>query len=295
MELTQEFIEQNNLTEEQINALRGYVEQEYIPKLKKEWDDKANKNAEGILTGAAKYAAEKVGVDIEREKGEKLGDYIVRILDKGLGAKKAELAAKEQEISEKLKNFKGGDAYKEQLAKLEAEKDALMKQVAELEPLKGLDEKYNEVTQKLSKLKVESAFGSVKPNFPKEANPYEVSAKWNAFTKNVLDNYDLEEVDGEWIAVDKENQYKQVKLSELVNKDENIAGLLIGRHQNGINAKPVSTKKVDGVPFDIPENADSVEISKLVREHLGKKLGSTLHPEYAQQFKELLLKIKSAK
>lgn len=295
MELSQEFIESNGLTAEQISALKGYVENDYIPTLKKEWDDKANKNAEGILSGASKYASEKIGIELEREKGEKFGDYFNRLVDKGLESKKSELSQKQAEIEEKLKNFKGGDEYKQQLEQLRSEKDALLQQVAELEPLKGLDEKYQEASQKLSEFKIKSALNSVKPSFPKEANTYEVKAKWDEFTKNVLNDYNIEEVDGEWVAVSKENQYKQVKLNELVEKDQNITELLKGRQQGGTGAKPISTKKVDGIPFDVPQEADSVEISKLVREHLIQELGSTMHKDYSSKFQAMLSKIKSAK
>lgn len=295
MELSQEFIESNGLTNEQVTALSGYVENEYIPSLKKEWDGKANKNAEGILSGAAKYASEKMGVNLEREQGEKAGDFFNRLFDVGLENQKTELSNKQKEIEEKLKNFKGGEEYKSQLEQLKNEKDALLKQVAELEPLKGLDEKYDKATEQLSQFKINMALGSVKPNFPSDVNKYEVKAKWDEFTSNVLKNYTIEEVDGNWIAVDKENQYKQVSLSELVEQDTNITELLKGRQQGGLGAKPISTKKVDGIPFDIPNEADSVELSKLVREHLVKELGSAMHKDYASKFQEMLTKIKSAK
>lgn len=295
MEFSQEFIESNGLTEDQIAAFTDHVQKEYIPNLKKDWDDKANKNAEGILTGAAKYASSKVGVDLEREQGEKFGDYINRLFDKGFESKQSKLAAKEQEIEDKLKNFKGGDEYKTQLEQLRAEKDALMQQVAELEPLKGLDEKYEEATQQLSKFKINSALNSVKPNFPQDANPYEVKAKWDEFVQNVLKDHTIEDVDGKWVAVNKENTYKQVALEDLVSSDANISSLMQGRQQAGTNAKPLSVTKVEGVPFDIPQGADSAEVSKLVREHLIEKLGSTMHKDYASEFKAMLTKIKSTK
>jgi len=49
------------------------------------------------------------------------------------------------------------------------------------------------------------------------------------------------------------------------------------------------------VPFKVPQDADSPEVSRLVREHLLKELGDAFHPDYAKRFQDLLLKVKSAK
>lgn len=295
MEFTKEFVEEHGLSEEQVGALTGYVQNEIVPTIKKEYDGKANENAEGILSGASKYAKEKLGIDVEREKGEKYGDYLTRLFDTGLSKTKSALETKEKEIEEKLKNFKGGDEYKAQLEALKNEKDDLMKQVAELEPLKGVDEKYREATETLTGLKKEVAYNSIKPNFPEGANKYEVDAKWNEFKKAVEEKYNIELVDGKPMAVDKENHHKVVELSTLLEADSNIKELLQGRQQKGTGATPVDFKEVEGVPFKVPKGIDSTEQSRLVREYLVNELGSNLHPEYNKKFGELLTKIKSAK
>ena len=204
------------------------------------------------------------------------------------------LADKQKELDEKLKNFKGGEEYKQQVDKLLSEKDALLKQVADLEPLKGLDEKYKSATETLSGLKKEVAYGQVKPSFPDSVNKFEADAKWNAFKANIEEKYNLEIVDGKAIVVDKENPHKQYELATLVGQDETLTQLLQGRQQRGTGASPVDLKEVEGVPFKIPANATSEDISNLVREHVLKEVKDLTHPEYAKKFQELYSKIKKA-
>lgn len=299
LKFNEDFVKDNNLTEDQISAVTGFVANEYLPNIKKEWDGKANENAEGILSGAAKYVMEKSGTNLEREKGEKYGDYLQRISDSvlssKLSAKEKELADKSAELAEKLKNFKGGEEYRAQLEKLENEKDALLKQVAELEPLKGLDVKYKEATESLSGLKLNVAFNNIKPNFPDSVNKYEASAKWEAFKKNTLEKYDIELVDNDPIAIDKDNRHKQIKLSELLSKDGDINELLQGRQQKGNGSRPLDLVDVEGVPFKVPENSTGEERSKLIREYLASKGVSVTSPEYSKKFSELNLKIANAK
>ena len=169
-----------------------------------------------------------------------------------------------------------------------------MKQVAELEPLKGLDEKYNGATQELSKLKREVAYAGVKPIFQDGVNKFEADAKWNAFKTGIEEKYNLELVDGKAIAIDKENEHKRFDLATLVGQDQNIADLLKGRQQNGTGGKPVDMREVEGVPFKVPTNATSEELTSLVREHVTKKLGSVTHGDYAKEFQDLYLKAKKA-
>ena len=81
MEFSAEFITENGLTAEQVTAVTGQFTNEFIPNLKKEYDGVANTNAEGILSGASKYAKEKLGFELDRDQGEKYGDYLKRALD----------------------------------------------------------------------------------------------------------------------------------------------------------------------------------------------------------------------
>ena len=294
MELTQEFIETNGLEETQVEAITKYIDSEVKPSIKKEYDGIANKNAEGILTGASKYAKEALGLDIDREQGEKFGDYLKRISETGFSSKTEALKAKEAELEDKLKNFKGSSEIKEKYEAELAKNDALLKQVAELEPLKGLDEKYKQATEQLSGLKLNVAFNSVKPNFPETVNAYEAKAKWDEFKNNVLSNYTIELVDNEPIAIDKENEHKRKPLKELLSDNEDIQGLLKKRQQGGTGAKPADLKDVEGVPFKVPQGATSEEQSKLAREYLIEKLGSVTHKEFSSQMLDLLTKIKKS-
>jgi hypothetical protein len=294
MEFTPEFIADNKFEETQIEAIKKHIESEVVPNLKKEYEGLANTNAEGILTGVSKSVLEKNGLAIEREKGEKWADYIERLSEAKFTKEKESLVTRQKEIDDKLKNFKGSDDLKQALEAEKTKNDNLLKQVAELEPLKGLDIKIKEKDQELSGLKLNVAFNSVKPSFPENANKYEADAKWNEFKDGVLEKYNIELVDGKPIAVDKENPHKQVKLSDLLEQDKNITDLLQGRKQEGTGGKPASLKDVEGVPFRVPQNATTEELSLIVREHLEKKLGDRLHPDFASQFQDLLTKIRKS-
>tara|TARA_R110002124_G_scaffold182610_1_gene350003 strand:- start:3425 stop:4318 length:894 start_codon:yes stop_codon:yes gene_type:complete len=294
MEFTQEFITENGLSEEQVAAVTGHFTSDVIPTLKKEYDGVANTNAEGILTGASNYAKEKLGFDLDRDKGEKVGDYLKRALDSKFSSTQSALDLKQTEINEKLANFKGGDEYKLQLDGMKSEKDLLLQKLAKLEPLEGLDEKYQGATTELSKLKTEVAYGGVKPNFPNEVNKFEAKAQWDAFKSGVEAKYTIELVDGKPIAVDKENIHKTFDLQELVSQDKNISELLKGRQQGGTGAKQVNFRELEGIPFKIPENATSEDLSSIVREHVLKEISDITNPEYSKRFGELYQKVKLA-
>lgn len=294
LDFTEDFVKDNGFTPEQVTAVKSHIETSYIPELKKGWDSKANDNAEGILSGAAKYAMEKAGLSIDRDQGEKWGDYFARLTDTGFSEAKSNLDKKQAELDEKLKNFKGGDEYKSQVEKLTADLDKYKQQVAELEPLRGFDEKYNEATGQLSKMKREVAYSAVKPNFPTTANEYEVKAKWEAFKAGVEEKYNIEYIDGKAIAVDKENVHKQIELSSLVSSDESLKTLLAGRQQGGTGADPADLIEVEGLPFKVKKGAESAELSATVNEYLVKKLGNKLHSSYATEFAKLYALAKAA-
>lgn len=295
MEFTQEFIETNGLTEEQVNAVTGFVQSEIVPTIKKEYEGTANQNAEGILAGASKFAMSKFGLEVEREQGEKYGDYLNRIADKAFTEKQKQLTDKEAELQTKLANFKGGDEFKTQIDTLKKEIDTYKQQVAELEPLKGYDTKYQEASEKLTSMQKEVAYANVKPIFPKDVNQYEADAKWNEFKNSIEEKYDIAIENGKPFAIDKENHHKKVELKALLEKDTNITELLKGRQQRGTGANSVDMQKVDGLPFEIPLNASSEDLSNIVREHLTAELGSITHTDYAKKFAELYSKAKNAK
>ena len=295
MEFTQEFITEKGLSEEQVTAVIGEFTNEFIPNLKKKYDGVANTNAEGILTGASNYAKEKLGFDLDRDQGEKVGDYLKRALDSKFSSTQSALDLKQTEIDEKLANFKGGDEYKLQLEGMKGSNDLLLQRIAKLEPLEGLDEKYQGATTELSKLKTEVAYGSVKPVFPSEVNKFEAKAQWDAFKNGIEAKYTIELVDGKPIAIDKENKHKTVGLQELVDSNTTIKELLKGRQQGGNGASSIDVEKVEGIPFDIPKGLSTDNQSKLVAEHLEKTLGSKFNKDYTSKFKELLEKVKAVK
>lgn len=298
MEFTQEFIEANGLNEDQVKAVTGFVQTDIVPTLKKTYDEeykgKANENAEGILSGASKYAKEKLGVEIEREQGEKWADYLQRVSETHFSSKEKALADKEKEYQDKLANFKGGDEYKAELDKIKGELDTYKKQVAELEPLRGIDEKYNETVSKLTNMQKEVAYGSVKPNFPETANQYEVEAKWNKFKNDIEAQYNIELIDGKPFAIDKENVHKKVELASLVAANEDISSLTQGRSQKGTGAKPTDSISVEGLPFKVPKGADSTELTKIVKEYVLNEVGSITSNAYAKKFQEYYLKAKQS-
>ena len=102
MEFTQEFITENGLSEEQVAAVTGHFTSDVIPTLKKEYDGVANTNAEGILTGASNYAKEKLGFDLDRDKGEKVGDYLKRALDSKFSSTQSALDLKVDKTQDEI-------------------------------------------------------------------------------------------------------------------------------------------------------------------------------------------------
>lgn len=289
-----DFVKDNELSEKQVKAVSTLVNTDYIPTVKKEYDGKANENAEGILKGASEYGASKFGVELTRNQGEKWGDFLQRITDAGFSSKEKEYVDKSKVLQDKLKNFKGDEEIKTALDTEKSKVDTLLAQVAELEPLKGFDEKFKTATEELGVLTLSVAFNSVKPNFPDTVNEFEAKARWQEFEKTTLAKYNIEKVDGEWKGIDKENHHKTIKLSELLEADVNIKELMKGRHQKGTGAKAAELIEIEGVPFKVPNGASSEEQSKLTREYLVKKLGDPLHNDFAKEFTKILTLIKKS-
>lgn len=295
MALSQEIIEELGLQEEQVTKISSFYDTNVIPTLKKNWDGKANTDAEGILTGASKYASEKFGIELEREQGEKWGDYLARISENALETKTNEISKKEEELQKKLENFKGSAELKEKYEKALADLDTYKQTVAELEPLRGLDEKYKQTSERLTNMQKEVAYGSVKPNFPDTVNKYEADAKWNEWKNGIEAENHIELIDNVPYAINKENEHKKVKLSELLESDANIKELLQGRNQRGNNARSVDLSKVEGIPFEVPKGLDSKGRAVLIREHLAKEGISAFHRDYEAKFSELNKKLLSVK
>ena len=296
--ITQETITELGLTEAQISGLTPKFN-DFISNKQKEWDGLANTNAENIITGAVKTIQSKVGINEDRQQGEKIADYLIRVSDKALEVKQNNVTKLEQEYQQKLKDFKGDEATKSELDQAKKELDDAKKILATYDEVKGKADKYEEASQQLNGLKLEVAFGSAKPNFPDTVNPYEVKAKWDEFKSSVLEKYTIELVEGVPMAIDKENQYKQIKLSELVKENKELSELLTGRQQKGTGtrSRDGSTSKIEGVPFDVPDEAktNSAERSKAIKEFLLKEGLNPTNKEWSDKFSDYNKKIMSAK
>jgi len=281
--ITEEVKTSLGLTEEQINGLTP-VYNEHIATQKQGWDLKANENAEGILNGAASKISEvtKVG----RNQGEKIADYIVRASSEHLSSLQSDLTTKKAEYEQKLKDFKGDDATKEELQKAKDELDKAKQTLATFDEIKAKADKLEPLETEYKTMKLQIAFQSVKPNFPDTVNSYEAKAKWDDFVKGITDKNTIELVDGEAIVIDKENEHKRSKLKELVEKDEELTKLMQGRNQGGTGGKPTDKEKIDGVPFEVPKNASSEERSKAIKEYLLKDGIAITSPEYSKKFAE---------
>lgn len=290
--ITEEIKTKLSLTDEAIAELTPLYNNK-VADIKKEFEGTANANAEKIIEGAVKSTEESTGV--KREIGEKNADYLKRVGSVYLYNLKSELEQAKAEYQTKLKDFKGDEATANELKEAKDALDKAKQTLADYDSVKEKANKYEEVVEQLSGLKLQTAFQSVKPNFPDNVNTYEAKAKWDEFTKSIKEKYTIELVDGEAICKDKENEYKTTKLKDLVVNDAELSKLLQGRQQQGIGARQVDFKKVDGVPFDVPNNATNEERSKLIKEYLvAQGIGLTT-PEYSKKFAELNTKIKNAK
>jgi len=293
MEFPEEIIQETGLNEEQLGKISEYTDT-ILAEKEKEWSGKANENAERIIEGAAKKVEETTG--IQREKGQKLADYLSLASENFFKGQKSTFERKEKELNDKLKNSGHNDTLVAELDEVKGQLDKLKEKEAQFAEWEENDYKgkYESISQEHENMKREVAFNKVKPSFPENVNKYEADFKWNQFQKDVQDKYNIKIVDGEAIAIDKENEYKQVKLADLVKKDENLTALTKGTQSKGFGSKPKGVK-IEGVPFDVPEEATSKERTALIKEYLSSKGLSPTGREYAKQFAELNQKILSQK
>jgi hypothetical protein len=289
--ITQEVATTLSLSPEQIAGITPLYDG-HLANLKKEWDGKANTNAEGIINGALSKINEVTKV--ARLEGEKAADYITRAGLASISEQKTNVSALELEYQNKLKEFKGDEATKLELQNAKTELDNAKKILADFDNIKAKADKYDETEQTLSKLKLQVSFSNVKPKFPDIVNAYEAKAKWEEFKNSVLEKYEIQLVDGEAIAVDKTNNYTNIKLSELVKNDKNITELLAERQQAGTGARASGNdKSIEGLPFKVPQDAktNTSERAKVISEQLTKEGIAVLDPNYTKKFAEYNLKI----
>lgn len=289
--ITTEIATELGLTPETIEKIKPLYDG-HIATLKKDWDGVANTNAEKIIDGAISKISEVT--KIPRNQGEKGADYIVRAGNEHLSTLKNDLETAKIEYAQKLKDFKGDEATKAELEQSKQALDDAKKILADYDSIKEKADKYEPLQSEYLNMKLNVAYANVKPSFPQEVNAYEAKAKWDEFVKSTNENWIIEIVDNEPIAISKENEHKRMKLAELVSADKNITELLAGRQQQGTGANPKS-KTIDGVPFAIPENATSEEISKLINDHLASKGIGKVSKDFAKEFNKLHSAIKAEK
>lgn len=286
--ITEEIQKTLGLTPEQIEGIKPLYN-DHLANQKKDWDGKANENAEKIIEGAAKSIMDATGV--VREQGEKVADYLKRAGGLHISTLKSEVEVAKAEYDKKIADFKGDSATKEELQKAKDELDKAKQQLAQFDSYKEKAEKYEPLENEYKTMKLQIAFQSVKPTFPDTVNQYEAKAKWDDFVKEVQEKWTIELVDGEAVCKDKENNYKVSKLKDLVQANEAITALLAGRKQDGMNSKEKELQKIEGVPFEVPKGADTQERTKAIREYLLKQGIVLTSPDYAKQFAELNKKI----
>jgi hypothetical protein len=98
--------------------------------------------------------------------------------------------------------------------------------------------------------------------------------------------------DGNAWAVDKDNEFKKAKISDLAKQNETISELIKGREQRGTGIKGGASKvKIEGVPFEVPENATPEQRQTAIREYLATQNISQINPDYSKKFSELNAKI----
>lgn len=290
MEFTKDFIEENQLNEAQVSAINTFSA-DHIATIKQEWDGKANENAEAIITGAGKKVIELTG--IQRNQGEKWADYLGRANGLYFEGTKNSLAAKQQELEEKIKNSKGDEVLKAELAQLKESITTLKQKEAQFDEWSKADYKgkYEDATNKLSTMEERIAFETVTPKKPDDINEYEWKAKWKEWRKEVRESANIvfDDDNTPW-AVDKENEFKKTKLSDLAKQNNTLQGLLKGREQRGIGGQQ-KTVAIEGVPFKVPENATPQERQKAIKEYLASQNIEPISSEYATKFGDLNKKI----
>lgn len=293
LEFEKEFIEKHNLTEDavkEITELSTKHIDDIVADTKKEYDGKANNETQAILEGVFKTVQEETKVD--RNKGEKMADYYLRAWTESNTTKTKELEDAKNDYLEKAKNVEGNEGITKELEDVKGKYDDAQKLLADYDETKATAEKYGPLAEEHDKMKKQVAYSTVMPSFPKEANEFEAKAKWDEFKKDTEKEWNIELVDGEAIAIKKDNPHKTEKLKDLLDNNEPITKLLEGRKQKGTNGEQTELRTVEGIPFDVPVDADNKKISELINKHLDKEGISAADPKRAGLFRGLHDKIK---
>lgn len=288
--ITEEIAKELNLTPDQIAGIKPLYENDLATK-KQGWDTLANDNAEKIIIGAITATTEKFKIDLPREQGEKNADYLARLNAKVVETNQSNIQRLEKELAQKVKDFNGGEATKEELQKAQKALDEAQLKLVDYDDLKAKAGQLEEIQTKYSSLEERVYFQNEKPSFPDTVNKYEAEAKWNAFLKSFDEKWNREFDDkGNSIAVSKENPHLKKTLKELVEADTELKPLLEGRKQEGTGGK-TGGKKLEGLEIELPENPTSEDKSKAINAYLDAKGIPKLSRERTQMFTETLKKI----
>lgn len=290
LELSKEFIEEHKLTDEQVTAVTT-IGNNAIADTKKTYDGKAHNDAQAILDGASTKITELTKVT--RNQSEKAADFMLRAWGEFSSTSQSGLDKAKTDYEEKVANFKGDEATATALVDAKKALDDAQKKYADYDDLKGTADKYVPLQESHDKLKLDYSFGQLKPNFPDTVNAYEAEAKWNEFKQSILKDNDIEIVDGEAMAISKENHYKSAKLKDLISNDDIMSELMKGREQGGSGTKPIKKKTIEGVPFEVPVDVSAKDMSKLIQDHLNTKGINKASNSYSQEFSKLYTKIKA--
>jgi hypothetical protein len=293
LEITEDQATELGLSTDQVAKVIGFVNPWHDSQLaesKKGWDTKANTDAQGILDGAMTGIA--TATKIARNEGEKAMDYIPRAWGAFSKSETDSVAALKLDYETKLKDFDGDAGTKEALRVSEDKLNKALEKYAKFDELSETAGKYDPLKEKYESMKKLVSYGNVKPAFPDTVDEYRATAKWNEFISRIEKDWIVEvDKDGKSIAKSKENEYTIVDLSSLVEKDEEISKLLEGRKQDGLNGKEKDLQDVTDVPFKVPADADSIVISKLIKEYLASKNINPMTDDHTKQFAELNSKI----
>lgn len=266
---TQEFIEKNQLNENQVKAVTSQIEELKQKTWNDEWSGKANELAEGIINGAGKKIVDLTG--IQREQGEKWADYLKRSNELYFEGTKNSLETKKAELEEKLKNVKGDESLKTELAETKELIKTLKQKEAQFDEWSKEDYKgkYESTLEKLNVTERKVAFNSVVPAKPDDVNQYEWKAKLSEWQKEITEKNNIVlDDDGEPWAVDKENEFKKTKLKDLFEQDKDLQELVKGRQVKGLGEKKKIDVNIEGVPFKVPESATAKERQQTIKDYL---------------------------
>ncbi len=296
MELQKELIDKFELSTDAVTAINTFGLEHTKTKVGETittYDGKANKDAQGIIDGATNKVKELTGIPLNDK--EQIADYYVRAYTESSTTKTSELEASKLAYDTKVADFKGDESITKELNEFKEANKILKGKEAAWDALEkaGFEGRYNESLIKIDTLNESVAYNSVKPAFSQDSNTFEVDAKWKEFRSKTSEKNNIVMHEDVAYAVDKENDLIKTKLEDLVKTDKELTALVSGRQQSGLPAKEDGEAiKIEGVPFDVPANADSSARAKLIREYLAKEGIGSMAAEYTTKFSELNTKIK---